>query len=474
MFLAEWRPFSQKNRTALEREAAFETLQQDYGLQFVTDGKTKAETLMLPVWLTFQSEAVSEQALAAAEALGFKPQTRLKTICTGLIPVARVEALAAVAGLRQLQVGQRAQACMDLTRKAIRLDALQDDHVLDLPEWPSLRGEGVIIGIVDGGIEYEHPNFRDPDDKETLRIRRVWSQGESNGAPPDGYDYGVELSTPERILSAGFSKDNETHGTHVGGIAAGSGAGTVYRGVAPKADLVMVPTTLMTNHILDGIQYIRSYAGQERKPCVVNLSIGSQIGPHDGTSAFDRALDEMKAPGFIVVGAAGNDGDLPLHIGYDFNPAAGDTVFHTQVQITPSYRYGYIDIWSHDSSSFAVSLSLVDSETGRIAARTAYYSARSEESLEDEPMDFGDYGQGYLTASSEWDAINGKRRILLMIDVRDLYATPEEYTLGLSVKSEEATASGLNMWSTQGTFADLAHDSLQPAVAGTTDYTVSE
>lgn len=118
--------------------------------------------------------------------MGFQVQTLLKTVCTGLIPVDRIEALGAVAGVCQVQAGQRVEIRTDKARKVTRVDTLQDGKALDMLGISSLRGEGVVIGVVDGGIEYVHPNFYDPDDAETLRIKRVWSQRDKTGARPEG------------------------------------------------------------------------------------------------------------------------------------------------------------------------------------------------------------------------------------------------------------------------------------------------
>ncbi|MDE6308221.1 MAG: S8 family serine peptidase, partial [Bacteroidales bacterium] len=360
MFLSEWRAlqqtFQQKNPAAPERDSAFAELQRQYGLKTGGNAQAKSETVLLPVWVTFHSAEAMEPALQEAGALGFKVQTKLKTICTGLIPVSRLEELAAVEGVRQVQTGQRARLNMDESRKATRVDRLQDSNALVAPDVPSFRGEGVIIGVVDGGMEYVHPNFYDPDDAEKLRVKRVWAQLDKSGTPPEGYDYGVEYADEAAIEKAKYSKDNQTHCTHVTGIAAGTGCGTAYKGVAPKADLVVVPSTLTTEDVLDGVNYIRTYAQAEGKPCVVNLSLGVQVGPHDGTSAFDRALDEMKAPGFVVVGAAGNEGHRNLYLGYDFKSEA-DTVFYTRLNVNSVAPY--VDVWSDDSLPVAVNVLLL-------------------------------------------------------------------------------------------------------------------
>ncbi|MDE5704411.1 MAG: hypothetical protein K2H70_06280, partial [Bacteroidales bacterium] len=182
-FLAQWQSLSDGRgaKTCLEKETLAH-LQEQYGLRSVPSAADAAASAdadaatqwMLPVWLTFQSEAVAEEMLQAAEALGFTVQTRLKTICTGMIPVDRIEALAQLEGIRQIQCSQRAELRLDRLRRATKTDSVQDFGALDGPQVPSFRGEGVVVGVVDVGMEYVHPNFYDPDDTSHLRIQRVW------------------------------------------------------------------------------------------------------------------------------------------------------------------------------------------------------------------------------------------------------------------------------------------------------------
>lgn len=472
MFLSEWRTFQQafqqKGLAASDLDSTFSELQRQYGLKTAGDAQAKSETAMLPVWVTFHSAEAMEPALREAEALGFKVQTKLQTICTGLIPVSRLEELGAVAGVRQVQTGRRARLNLDESRKATRVDRLQDGGALSVPDVPSFRGEGVIIGVVDGGIEYTHPNFYDPDNAALLRVQRVWAQRDKNGMPPDGYGYGVEYADEAAIKKAEYSKDNETHGTHTTGIAAGSGAGTEYRGVAPKADLVLVPSTLVTEDILDGVNYIRHYAKEEGKPCVVNLSIGIQVGPHDGTSAFDRALDEMKAPGFVVVGAAGNEGDEALYLGYDFQPSA-DTVFYTRLDFGSS-RMSYIDLWSHDSLPVSVEVLFLKNAGNQIVGQTGFYSTTAERdtawTLKMES------GSAMVRMAPEKDGFNGKYHMLVQVDARNLVRS---FSVCLAVKTGRADKhTRVHMWTNNGEFASFEHPTLSPIVGGRTDHTVDE
>ncbi len=184
-------------------------------------------------------------------------------------------------------------------------------------------GEGVIVGAVDTGIDYMHLDFRYDSDgdglEESSRILAIWDQ--TSGLFSDYYG----RSDIERDIANGFGgesgtvrqSDSSGHGTHVIGVAAGDGSssGAAMVGVAPKAQIIMVKTTFYTSDILSGVRYIFDKAEEAGLPAVVNLSLGGQDGPHDGTSLFEQGLDELlDQPGRAIVVSAGNEGDLFLHV----------------------------------------------------------------------------------------------------------------------------------------------------------------
>ncbi|MBI4591274.1 MAG: S8 family serine peptidase [Candidatus Rokubacteria bacterium] len=105
------------------------------------------------------------------------------------------------------------------------------------------------------------------------------------------------------------------HGTHVASIAAGNGqaSGGRYQGVAPRADLAVVRTTFRQDAIAAGVDWIFRKAGD--RPAVVNLSLGSHDGPHNGTGDFDVLIAGQAGDGKIIVVSAGNEGSDPIHAG---------------------------------------------------------------------------------------------------------------------------------------------------------------
>ena len=252
---------------------------------------------------------------------GVNIRTILGNILTADIPLEKLDNIVALDGVKYIEMGSPIRKNLDKAREEARVTDIQKG--MSLPE--EYRGKDVVIGVVDNGFEFGHPNFYSRD-KSVLRIKRVWDQN-IQGTPPEGFGYGCEYTTTEDILTKVTDTSNSTHGTHVLGIAAGADNTddkNVY-GVATDAEIVLVSLNgneLINSDntaVLDGVKYIFDYAKSVNKPCVVNLSLGSHLGPRDGSSTFDLLTSEMLGPGRILVGAAGNDGGSKCHVKKTFN-----------------------------------------------------------------------------------------------------------------------------------------------------------
>ncbi|MBM3215188.1 hypothetical protein FJZ36_09775 [Candidatus Poribacteria bacterium] len=200
---------------------------------------------------------------------------------------------------------------------------------------PSYTGRRVVVGLVDIGIDFDHPAFRT--EAGRTRIVSLWDQIVTTpGGTPVEATYGTEWSAADIDAGRAWSvTDPYGHGTHVGGIAAGNGrwtrdaarandAAVRYTGVAPDADLIVVRSSLLTPDILDGAAYIFLRARQLGLPAVVNMSFGNTWGSHDGRGLFNEALNLLTSgmPGSIIVAAAGNEGDQNTHARVVLQPGA--------------------------------------------------------------------------------------------------------------------------------------------------------
>lgn len=169
-------------------------------------------------------------------------------------------------------------------------------------------GAGVIVGVVDTGIDSAHPAFAG-------RVLSIWDQliaGPGWGTT----NYGTILSG----ATLGVSSDTNGHGTHVAGIAAGADA--AFEGVAHQADLIIVKTDFQNTSIADGIRYVFAEAERLDRPAVVNLSLGGHWDAHDGSDDLSTLIDQESGQGRIVVVSAGNEGTDPIHAEFGLDPGA--------------------------------------------------------------------------------------------------------------------------------------------------------
>ncbi len=210
---------------------------------------------------------------------------------TAFLPVESLEPLSEEPAVQRIVPSRYMRLLMDVAPDRVNLPTFRASS--------GLNGNGVIVGVVDTGIDPNHPAFAG-------RILRIWDQVLPGPGVVEG-DYGVELSAS--LLTV--SRDTHGHGTHVAGIAAGADAR--FGGVAPQAELVIVKTDLQDAHVADAVRYIFRVAREMERPAVVNLSLGGHDDAHDGSDSLSQIIDGESGPGRIVCCAAGNEGDDNIH-----------------------------------------------------------------------------------------------------------------------------------------------------------------
>lgn len=211
-------------------------------------------------------------------------------------------------------------------------------------------GNGVVVGFTDVGFDACHSNFLNADGTES-RVRRFVHYELGEGRID-------RLETPEEIAAYRTDYAPQTHATHVAGILAGRGADGKYIGMAPGADIVATTSDLYDVVILAGIEEVIAYAKSVGKPAVVNISIGSYGGPHDGTSLFCQYLDKCAEDAIICI-STGNEGNTSNHIGHTFTSADDKVEFRwSDKQWAYLDIKGYTEIYSEDDSPLKVGLYL--------------------------------------------------------------------------------------------------------------------
>ena len=328
-------------------------------------------------------------------------------------------------------------------------------------------GTGVVMGVIDGGFQPDHPAYLDSTG-ESLRIRRFWNQEIQNGTHPEGFDYGTEYSTAEAIINSPQNTD-DFHGTHTSTTAAGVGspdsAGSRYRGIAYNADIILVDCDgYATSQIFDGIKYIRDNASAWNKPCVVNMSLGSDIGPRDGTSAFDMMCSEYltnRPDSCVLVGAASNDADYHNHLGKTCGE--GDTMVKTIFSAYYMYMNN-MDIWSDSNSTFSAQVSLVRISDGMVMDSTGFVAV-DDMSVMSKRLSVSSSTFVQLSMASTFSPYNRCRNMLISTSNR-LGSHSYDYYVVLSIKGEPGNK--VNAWANYG--ASFDGDENIGAVAGDSEF----
>lgn len=210
---------------------------------------------------------------------------------TAILPFASLDALSRDAAVRRILPSRYLQPKLDVAGKMT--------HVTQWRSGQQVGGKNVIVGIIDTGIDASHPAFQG-------RILRIWDQDLRGDGVREG-GYGAELMPGMFSIS----RDDHGHGTHVAGIA--SGADTMFSGVAPEAEFIIVKTSFVNAHIADAVRYIFRIAREMNRPAVINLSLGGHFDAHDGSDPLSRIIDEQSGPGRLVCCAAGNEGNDDIH-----------------------------------------------------------------------------------------------------------------------------------------------------------------
>ena len=240
-------------------------------------------------------------------ARGIEVNTVVGRQMTARCPLSLLQTFLAMPGIDRVEVSERCVPTLDSMAVETGIATVR---TVTPPTITGQTGAGVLIGIVDTGVDLTHPDFKNEDG--TTRLVSLWDQTVT-GTPPAGFTYGTEWSHAQIQSGLSTEVDDEGHGTHVLGIIGGDGSATGngqpafrYVGVAPGADLCVVKTDFGTTDIIDGVAYIFQVAAARGQKAVVNLSLSSQSGAHDGTYAFDTMINDLTGPGKIVVSSAGN------------------------------------------------------------------------------------------------------------------------------------------------------------------------
>ena len=328
------------------------------------------------------------------------------------MPVSRISPLARTPDVLSMAIAREWVPMLDSSRIRSRV---RDVHLGAGGLSQAYTGSGVIVGVLDSGLDYTHPDFRISATDSRLLGLFDYSQG-ANGEEcrPGQLD---SLTCPEIDGSGGHG-----HGTHVTGIAAGNGRqNPAYVGMAPQADLLFVKGIrdaqslggFSDADIVNGVAWMMNGALAAGKPIAVNLSLGGQLGAHDGTSLQEQFLDRFSGPGRIIVAAAGNSGGDPIHVSYSVQGTDYGSALESGLILTSPT--GVVDLWAPPTSNFAVGIAAYDPSDLSTPVFVSPGAMPGQLIQGTVPTNAGALADVVIDARTTADPNNGARNVLILI-----------------------------------------------------------
>ena len=299
------------------------------------------------------------------------------------VPLNQLATITSLPGLESMQIAAKVENLLDKAIIDIRADSTHAG--IGLPE--GYTGKDVYIGVTDWGFDYTSPMFYDTTLSES-RIIAAWDQFKTSGPSPNGFNYGTEYTSPQSLLAAESDTSNiynySSHGTHVAGIAAGSGAGLAYRGVAFESKLLFVTFTFNVTSVLDAWEWMYQKALADGKRLVINMSWGIyHFGTLDGTSLLSQAITAYTDLGVIFVNSGGNNGNVNFHLKKTFsNDVLKSKIDFYDYNANANMWGQSIHSWGEVGNNFSNGI-IVTNSAGLVLVESPYYATNNTPSYID-------------------------------------------------------------------------------------------
>jgi subtilisin family serine protease len=340
-----------------------------------------------------------------------------------------------------------------------------------------LTGRDVVTGFCDIGFDPTHINFKS--DSGELRVKKSVIYSTSLPRP-------TVATSADAIIAAGSDDSDQFHATHVCGIMSGSYDTPYGHGVATEADIVATTSPLYDTFLLDGCEEIIDYAKSVQKPAVINMSVSSTTGPHDGTTLFNQYLQRLTDDAAICV-SAGNDGQRPGYI--DFTFTTEQPLLHIYTRQWPTWlrtqANGMIDIWTDDTTSVNMNIVGLDLESKTVSYRWNCNDIAAGEELVVCSAEYADIFpnhalpllpkrySGYLYVGGELNSENNRFNGAYICNIIDTTATSDaDATVMFGPEIIGAPGTHINVFSSSSLFLDKCGDS--DARRGATNLNVND
>ncbi len=382
-----------------------------------------------------------EQTSGAVLLAGGRVHTAFGKIITANVPSKQLDVIAQSDNVIFIEAAKPINLSNDVAAEEIGLTEVHAGY--ELPQ--AFSGKGIILGIVDTGIDYTHDDFTD--NEGNSRVLAIWDQSKYLGKGPVEISNTFGTECDAESIASGFCPltDFDGHGTHVASIAAGRD--DKYGGVAPDANIIVVKydakldletgyaDAIFSTKICQAAYYVFAKAEKLGMPAVVNLSLGTHIGAHDGTSLFEECLGALVGEaGKALVAAGGNEysGDQDytgIHTGFELSESKRATNF--VIHNASSDGMYYIDVWGSPGSVLNVGLAVHDGEP---TGEPKEYSGLTDSGATNSGS-FKDGNIDYMINATETESVlNGKPHVGVLIAVDPNYNEIEELSFDLVVK----------------------------------------
>lgn len=402
--------------------------------------KTRLPASEHPAYIPAIIEISDENAVDSLEELGTVIYRRRSNLLLASVPYDKVDRLATFSVVASAEFSPQRSAAVDA---AARLSGAK--NVIDGNTGPgvSLDGSGVVAGFADTGFDPSHMAFEG-------KVARLVHYDEPAGTR-------TQLDTPGDIAAWTTDSHDESHACHVGNILAGQHTSAGYDGIAPGAELVATTSRLYDVGILAGVEDIIDYARETGRPAVVNLSLGSTLGPHDGSDLFCRYLDLCAGEAAICL-SAGNNGNSKISLIKTFSD--DDAPLGSSLESRRGWDGlavdGRSEAWSSDSRPMTITFKIYDinehryvytsPETGGPDGGDTVIDSESDPGL-------GAFIDGYIMASAGVSPHNGRYTISFAYDYRcsetNVYGPWARYYVCFFVTGAEGAT--VHVWADGGT-----------------------
>jgi len=375
------------------------------------------------------------------------------------IPLNQLNNWRELAGFDYLTLSNKFQVMNDRGVKDMRADSVQQG--IGLPE--GYTGKDVYIGITDWGFDYTSPMFYDTSLTQT-RIVAAWDQFKTSGPNPQDFNYGTEYATTSALLAAGSDTANiysyATHGTHVAGICGGSGAGTIYRGVAFESKFLFVTFLVDEAAVLDAWQWMYDKATADGKRLVINMSWGLyHFGTLDGTSTLSQAISAFSDLGVVFVNSGGNNGNVNFHLKKTFanNLLKSKVDFYSYTANANMWGQS-IHAWGEVGQSFESGI-IVTNSSNAVLVESPFYNTSTTTSYIDTFLVTGTDTIWYNISADAVHPLNQRPQMRLRVKNTDI-------SLKILLKSQAVTGT-VHYWNVTELSNDVGNWGMPFTTAGT-------